>query len=305
MRPVMRDSALEEQFQRDGYVQIPFITPEEVEALKKQFFDLLPSSGGNITASETGVESGFEITYDFTFIDKNIEYKKAVFDVITKYFEPHVEKWLADFKPIIANYIRKKSDGGEVPLHQNWAFVDEHKCTSVSIWCPLVDSNEENGTLQVVPGSQKRFGEVRGPMIPWELEGIRNEIIKSKLVPMNLKAGMAVVLDDSIVHYSAINKTPGLRLAIQLILIPSEVPSIHYYMNSSKTPDEVEVLEVDKDFYMEFNPWKQPDGAKRVNKFKHVPQPLTIQDFDRRMREPRFDEEKPLGIMAKLKAVFS
>ncbi|MES2622261.1 MAG: phytanoyl-CoA dioxygenase family protein [Bacteroidota bacterium] len=302
MRRVMNDDTLEKKFQKDGYVQIPFISPEEVEGLKKKFFDLLPSSGGNLTASDIGSDSRL-VTYDFTFIDKNIEYKQAVYDVITEYFKPHVEKWLADYRPIIANYIRKQHQDGEVPLHENWAFVDERKCTSVSIWCPLVDSFEENGTLQVVPGSHKRFGEVRGPMVPWELEGIKNEIIEKYLVPMNLKAGNAVVLDDSIVHYSAINKTDALRLAIQLILVPQEIPSIHYHMNPAKSKETVEVLEVDTDFYMQFNPWKQPEGAKRINELKYNFSPMDIGTFDKKLREPRFDE--PMGFVSKLKAVFS
>jgi ectoine hydroxylase-related dioxygenase (phytanoyl-CoA dioxygenase family) len=85
-----------------------------------------------------------------------------VFDIIVKQFEQEYNNVLADYKPIIANFIRKKTDGGEVPLHQNWAFVEETKYTSVSIWCPLVDSTVENGTLQVVPGSHKRFGLQRG-----------------------------------------------------------------------------------------------------------------------------------------------
>jgi hypothetical protein len=304
MRPVMKDPALEREFQKNGYVEIPFISAEEVAILKQKFFDLLPTSGGNITADDNGM-GGIEITYDFTFIDKNIAYKQAVYDVITAYFKPHVEKWLADYRPIIANYIRKKSAGGEVPLHQNWAFADERKCTTVSIWCPLVDSSEENGTLQVIPGSQKKFGEVRGPMIPWELEGIKEEIIADYLVPCNVKAGNAIVLDDSIVHYSAINKTNDLRLAIQLILVPSEVPSIHYYMNAGENPNEVEVLEVDTDFYMQFNPWKQPDGAKRVRRFAHQPRPLTIQEFQVRMKSPRFDESQPASLLGRLKAIFS
>ncbi|HLP19104.1 MAG TPA: phytanoyl-CoA dioxygenase family protein [Chitinophagales bacterium] len=302
MRRVLQDDTLEKQFQKDGYVQIPFITAEEVEGLKKKFFDLLPKSGGNITVDDLGGDSN-AITYDFTFIDKNIEYKQAVYDVVTEYFKPHVAKWLADFRPIIANYIRKQSETGEVPLHENWAFVDERKYTSVSIWCPLVDSFEENGTLQVVPGSHKRYGEVRGPMIPWELENIKHEIIKDYLVPMNLKAGNAVVLDDSIVHYSAINKTNQLRLAIQLILVPAEVPSIHYHMNPAKSKDNVEILEVDTDFYMQFNPWKQPEGAKRVGNFKFDFKPMDIKTFDRKLREPRFDE--PNGIVSKLKAMFA
>lgn len=302
-RRVMKDDALEKEFQKQGYVQIPFISPEEVDALKKKFFELLPTSGGNITVDDLGGNSN-AITYDFTFIDKNIAYKQAVYDVITEYFKPHVAKWLADYRPVIANYIRKQSDTGEVPLHENWAFVDERKCTSVSIWCPLVDSNEANGTLQVVPGSHKRFGEVRGPMIPWELEGIKHEIIKDYLVPMNLTAGNAVILDDSIVHYSAINKTNQLRLAIQLILVPSEEPSIHYHMNPAKSQEDVEVLEVDTDFYMQFNPWKQPDGAKRVRHFKFHFKPMDIQTFDKKLREPRFDEQ-PTGLVSKLKAMFA
>lgn len=302
MRRVMNDENLEKKFQQNGYVEIPFIAKEEVEALKKKFFDLLPKSGGNITVSDLGADSN-AITYDFTFIDKSIEYKEAVYEVITEYFEPHVKKWLADFRPIIANYIRKQHESGEVPLHENWAFVDERKYTSVSIWCPLVDSFEENGTLQVVPGSHKRFGEVRGPMIPWELENIKHDIIDKHLVPLNVKAGNAIVLDDSIVHYSAINKTNDLRLAIQLILVPTEVPSIHYHMNPAKSKEDVEMLEVDTAFYMQFNPWKQPEGAKCVRRFKFNFQPMDIKTFGQKLAGPRFDE--PVGLVSRIKAMLN
>jgi ectoine hydroxylase-related dioxygenase (phytanoyl-CoA dioxygenase family) len=300
MRPVMKDPILEKKFQEDGYIEIPFISAEEVAALKQKFFDLLPTSGGNITADDNGM-AGKEITYDFTFIDKNIEYKRAVYDVITEYFRPHVEKWLADYRPIIANYIRKKSAGGEVPLHQNWAFADERKVTTVSIWCPLVDSSVENGTLQVVPGSQKKFGEIRGPMIPWELEGIKEDIISKYLVPCNVKAGNAIVLDDSIVHYSAINKTEGLRLAIQLILIPSELSSIHYHVNPSIDKEKVEVLDVDTEFYMTFNPWMQPVGAKVAKSFQYAPKKLSIQEFDKLLKGRRFDEKEQFSFIRKVK----
>ena len=304
MRNVMRDDLLEQKFQQNGYVEIPFISSEEVAELKQKFFDLLPKSGGNILSSETGVE-GNEITYDFTFIDKNIEYKQAVYDVITEYFKPHVKKWLADYRPIIANFIRKQKETGEVPLHQNWAFADEKKCTTVSIWCPLVDSFEENGTLQVVPGSHKRFGEIRGPMIPWELEGIKDDIIANHLIPLNLKAGNAVILDDSIVHYSALNKTNDLRLAIQLILIPAEFASMHYHMNPSKNVNLVEILEVDTDFYMQFNPWKQPDGAKRIGSINYSPRQIPTNEFKERLAKPRFDDKLEVPFLQKVKSLFT
>jgi ectoine hydroxylase-related dioxygenase (phytanoyl-CoA dioxygenase family) len=301
MRNVLNDAVIEKEFQKNGYVKIPFLNEDEVVALKKGFFDLLPTSGGNITADDMGMDK--YITYDFTFIDKNIEFKQAVYDKITTYFAPHVKKWLADYRPIIANYIRKNTDAGEVPLHQNWAFVDERKCTSVSIWCPLVDSNEENGTLQVVPGSHKRYGEVRGPMIPWELEDLKQDIIDKHLVPMNLKAGEAVILDDSIVHYSAINKTDGLRLAIQLILVPSEEKSIHYHMDQSISTTKVQVLEVDTDFYMQFNPWKKPANQKVLRTFDFTPFKMNAEEFAKNIFSPRIDE--PKGLLTKVKALFA
>ncbi|MCB0508065.1 MAG: phytanoyl-CoA dioxygenase family protein [Chitinophagales bacterium] len=304
MRTVLNDTNLEAEFQKNGYVIIPFLNDTEVQSLRTQYFDTLSQSGGLIQSEDAGIQD--MITYDFTFIDKNIDYKRLVFDVITQAFAPHVKKYLANYTPIIANFIRKKTKNGEVPLHQNWAFVDEAKCTSVSIWCPLVDSNEANGTLQVVPGSHKRFGKVRGPMVPWELENIKHKIIEKYLVPMNVKAGQAVILDDSLVHYSAINQTDDLRLAIQLILIPEEEKSIHYHMDASKHKNKVEVLEVDREFYMEFNPWKKAENVHTLKTIAYKPFDMSIKEFDNGIFGKRIDEEEEkVGLFDKLKAVFS
>ncbi len=300
MRAVMNDEDLEQQFQKDGYVTIPFLNAQEVADLKKGFFDLLLKSSGNITADEIGI--GIPITYDFTFIDKNPEFKQAVYDIITKYFQPHVKKWLADYRPCIANDILKNTDTGEVPLHQNCAFVDERTCISVSIWFPLVNSNETNGTLQVVRGIHTLFGEIRGPMIPWEHEGIKHDIINHHLKPMNIKAGESVVLEDSIIHYSALNKTNNLRLAIQLILVPSEEKSIHYHMYSATNPDKVQVLEVDTNFYMQFNPWKKPENVKVLRSFSYQPFAINKNEFGENIFAPRFDEAAPASFSHKLKS---
>jgi len=304
MRKVLRDSLLNEQFEKEGFVIIPFLNQVEVAELKQLYFDTLPNSGGNIQSDDIGAKES--ISYDFTFIDKNIDYKRQVYDIITKRFKNQVHEYLEDYKPIIANFIRKKPKDGEVPLHQNWAFVDERKSTSVSIWCPLVDSNEQNGTLQVVPGSHKRFGEFRGPMVPWELNNIKEDIIKNHLKPMNLKAGEAVILDDSIVHYSALNLTDDLRLAIQLILIPQEETSIHYHLDAERNPHKIEVLEVDVDFYMQFNPWKKVENKKILKQISYKPFQLSIQNFEKGIYAKRIDEaQENTSILDKIKSVFS
>lgn len=292
MRPVFRDAHLQAQFDRKGYVQTPFLDATQVEALKQAYFDTLGQSGGSLLAQEADFKSNSEVTYDFTFIDRNPAYKRLVYDTLADALDAPQSRLLDNYRPIIANFIRKKPGGGEVPLHQNWAFVDERRCTSVSIWCPLVDSNADNGTLQFVDGSHKRFAEVRGPMVPWELNAIQRQIIAEQLTPaQNIQAGQAVVLDDSIVHYSNINRTDGLRLAIQLILVPREEPTIHFHMNPQHSPDRVEKLEVDVDFFMAFHPWKKPENFKLLDTLPFQPRQLDIEEFQARLRAPGFDAQ--------------
>jgi hypothetical protein len=291
MRNVFIDNELETRFQKDGYVELPFLVPREVEELKALFFSTLQESGGQITSGDLGGNSEHEITYDFTFIDRNHEYKRHVFELITERFLPKMNGILDNYTPIIANFIRKKSHEGEVPLHQNWAFADEMKCSTVSIWCPLVDSSKANGTLEVVPGSHKRVGQYRGPMIPWELEGIKQEIIDHYLTPLETKAGDCVILDDSIVHYSAVNTTNDLRLAIQLICIPKEEKAKHYHLDHSIPNNKtIDVLEVDQEFFIQFNPWKFPDNAKKIGSVPLQFKPMSSAGFNAALASPRFDE---------------
>ena len=64
-------------------------------------------------------------------------------------------------------------------------------------------------------------------------------------------------------------------------------------MDLANDPEKVEVLEVDHQFYMSFNPWKKPDpNIKRVRSFNYKPFSLSINEFDRMLKEPRFDEKE-------------
>ena len=304
MRKVLKDEQLEKEFQEQGFVSVPFITKKELSFLSKEFDRLIVSSEGMIGPEDTEIKVDEVCDIDFTFLDKNIEHKKEVFDSVVDVFEPFYKDILADYKPIIANFIRKKAVvGKETLLHQNWAFIDEKKGTSVSIWCPLIDSTRKNGALEVVPRSHKRFGEVRGPMIPWELEGIKNEIIENDLVCCETKAGDAVIIDDSIIHYTYPNTTEELRLAIQLILVPKEQDCIHYHMNPEKGDSEVHTLKVDKDFFMAFNPWKKPTGVETIGNFKLTSKNLTRNEYLKRFKNPKFDEK--LNLFQKVKAIFN
>lgn len=290
MRATFKTPALQEQFDSQGYVTIPFLTPEEVREMWNVFEALKPLSQGNRMRAEVDFEVNDDISYDFTFTDRSVEYKQRVFDEITSRFLPRTATILEAYSPIIANFIRKAPTGGEVPLHQNWAFVDETRYTSVSVWCPLIDSSLANGTLQVVPGSHKRFGRFRGPMVPWELDGVSDHIIAEHLVPLTVRAGEAVVLDDSIIHYSTANQTKEMRLAIQLIMRPEEAPCIHYYYDREVDPPQVLMLKVEPSFFTAFHPWLKPEGEVLKTVTAFTPTTLDITDFERQLLRRRFDQ---------------
>ena len=92
MRRVFNDDQLEKQFQKDGYAIVPFIDKDTVQYLKTKFEELQAISGGNLSFDDVGINSENSITYDFTFIDKNIQYKREVFKVITETFEEKVKQ---------------------------------------------------------------------------------------------------------------------------------------------------------------------------------------------------------------------
>lgn len=46
MRPVFTNANLETEFQREGYVKVPFLSADEVEQLTNAYFDSLSQSGG-------------------------------------------------------------------------------------------------------------------------------------------------------------------------------------------------------------------------------------------------------------------
>ncbi|MBX7181340.1 MAG: hypothetical protein K1X82_04440, partial [Bacteroidia bacterium] len=79
-------------------------------------------------------------------------------------------------------------------------------------------------------------------------------------------------------------------------------PSLHQHMDPSIDSFKVEVLEVEQDFYMEFNPWKKPDKRKIAKTFQFKPFHLNEKEFKDRLYARRFDQEP--NFIEKLKTGF-
>ena len=235
---LFQDERLQEQFDKQGYVKVSFISQQEVEKLTALFYQLHPDT----------TLAGFQSSS----YSSDYAYKKKCSDAINAVFEPHFETIFKNYRPFGSAYLTKQSDqNSELPAHQDWTIVDEDKFVALNIWVPLCDTNEKNGTLYVLPGSQHGIVKViRCPTVPMFFEG-NEKLMIDNLLPVNAKAGEAVILNESLVHYSPPNTSGNIRIAITSGVI-SENPKMHFHYKPPGITDQIEVIEMPDDFLLRF-----------------------------------------------------
>jgi hypothetical protein len=128
----------------------------------------------------------------------------------------------------------------EVLPHQDWTYVDETRFYSLNIWIALEDTEVANGTLFVVPGSQKIFkGYLRpAPEYPIPFLNERQDLKKIS-VPVTLKAGECICFNNRTIHGSYSNHSQSNRLAIVATIYPKDAELLHHYVHDKTHPETV------------------------------------------------------------------
>src|SRR5687767_5451043 len=161
---------------------------------------------------------------------------------ITQFFLPHFERLLINFTPFGSSFLYKTpGSGSELAMHQDWTIVDETRHMALNIWVPLCDVDENNGALHVLPGSHRHILPIRCPTLPFFFSG-NEELLNKYVIPMYVKAGQAVVLNQRLVHGSTANKSDKIRIAITSGVKTKDAQMYFHY----KVPGK-DVLEVYKE----------------------------------------------------------
>ena len=235
-KQLFQDEALQKKFDTEGFVKIPFLSKQEVNELLEIFYELHP----NLSAM------GFQSSS----YSSNFAYKKKCSDSIAPIFEKKFVRLLKNYRSFGSAFLFKQPDTySELPVHQDWTIVDEENYVALNIWVPLCDTDETNGTLYVLPGSQ--YGVVKAlrcPTVPMFFEG-NEQLMIDNCIPMNAKAGEAVILNQSIVHYSPPNKSDKIRVAITSGAMSAE-PKMVFHYRSPEMKDEIERIEMGDDFLL-------------------------------------------------------
>lgn len=227
-----------------GFVKSEFLNTDEVSFILKEILSLKPDDDffpKYRTSSD----------YHCTFLDSNEEYKRKANKLFKEFFNPKVNNMFNNYHVWNANFYVKQPGAGKFEMHQNWTHVADEKDTSFTIWCPLVDTNRQNGTLQVVPKSHKIFPDIATLNVPYYFENISNHILNSELETIPVNAGDCVIFEDGVIHFSDINLSNSPRYALQILIGPKNVNTVFYYYN--KNENVFEVYEIDDEFFMKNN----------------------------------------------------
>lgn len=243
MAKLFRDNQLQEAFDSQGYVKIPFLDSKGILDLSELY---------ERTKSEVEINSEF-----YTSIwSENRNYKKKVDDQIKTTLNHALDNTLIDYQTIFANLMVKKAGSqSKLQPHQDWTFVDEPTHCSITVWVPLIDVDKNNGALALLPKSQAltnyvrpRFGDcVFQEAIP-QLENNEMEIIE-------MRAGEALLINSRLIHASPNNFSQLDRIAVSVVVAPKQAQLIHYI----KVDGVQYKLDVDTNFFIENSCFSTPN----------------------------------------------
>ncbi len=237
----------QEQFDKQGFLCLPFLSPQEVQKLNAFFDELHPD------LTKNGFFSG---SYSSDF-----EYKKKASDKIVEVFSRAYEETFINYTPFGGAFLYKTpGEQSELAAHQDWTIVNEEEAIALNCWVPLCDVDINNGPIMILPGSHyPKHTVLRAPTLPFFFSG-NDDLIIDELEAMIVPAGTAVILNQSVIHYSPANRSNDVRKAITAG-VKSKGDTMHFHY---KVPneDKLEVFEEEDDFLLRFDNFLEDIGQR-------------------------------------------
>src|SRR5205807_2339126 len=143
----------------------------------------------------------------------DMQTKKSIHEFIVANTQRALCGLFKDFiVPVSQYYTKKAFTTGDIDLHADSTLLINHQLEPhYAIWVPLVDVNETNGCLTVIPQSHKDQQMIYGGSFRGRQEDHR-EWLRQFEVPIHLKAGQAIIFDNNILHNSTSNSTSEDRI---------------------------------------------------------------------------------------------
>lgn len=270
---IFSDSKLQAEFHENGYVIVPFISQKQIEELFAVYTSIYPD----------GVEGFFTTTFA-----NNVEHREHVNQSIKNICIEQIESLFENYKILFSSFIVKApGEDSRLIMHQDMTLVDEDVYSGINIWCPMVDLNETNGAIEVLPKSHRFYKTYRGSSIPDIYDNVKDEV-RSLMQPCYLKAGEAIIFDQSIIHNSPPNLSDSERPTINTFVAHADAKIKICYWDKDTFGQNIEIFEQEDDFLEKFenfgyNIFSRPTIGKSLGLFPYDFPKLTVDQIEREL----------------------
>ncbi len=204
------------QFEDRGYVKnLPVFAAPAVSILQARFQELAARLPADIGINETG--SWHKANRWF----HDLCLTPAILDYVEDLIGPDFCLWGGRF------FVKYPGDGSIVPWHQDTQYWPLHPRRTVTVWLAIYDADEENGAMQVVPGSHRagnlRHHTVGGAAYVLEQEVDADQIDPADIITMDLRAGEISLHNEALLHGSGSNESDRVRCGAAMRFCPTEV----------------------------------------------------------------------------------
>lgn len=234
---VLVDADRDTELQRDGYTVVPFIDPGTVSCLR------------GIYAVHHGWSGhGFEPDLN----NSDTEYRRAVSAEISALLDERAASIFVRHRPFLRVFLCKwPGEGSDLYIHRDWMYTDERKgVRTYVVWVALQDITEENGPLQVVPGTHRLDPMLRGTDLnpSWLAH---QDVLTDHLIQVTARAGDALIFDNQLIHASPPNRTTEPRLVTAVGMRDRDAPLVYFHRRDERHADR---YEVDEEFFLTETP---------------------------------------------------
>jgi hypothetical protein len=178
----------------------------------------------NSLSSKYTVEK--EQTFQYSLMEHSFEENLHLHQQLNELLHPMLDSIFEEYSTYSGSLLIKPGvSGTEMNLHQDWTFTDEKKFTPCTVWIPLQDTNEQNGSLFFLPGSHRIFNNFRSHH--YETARISKELFSNSVKSINIEKGDIVVFNPACFHGSFPNETSISRVAISITVLDKNAPFLH------------------------------------------------------------------------------
>ena len=230
------------ELEREGWAIVDLLTPTQVEAARQVIDDLgLPERHEFFaTPAQAWGDVAFAV---------DAELKAIAAEQLSAMLPGH--------RPFLAGTTSKGAhDGAPIKFHQDWTYTDEERTRPVFFWCPLVDCDQHNGGMLVVPASNHWPRHLRPSRNHEPSEQLQEELA-ARAVPVTLRSGQALAFDPATFHGSVPNRSSTRRPAFTIAVVANGAELVHYHESDD---GRLEGFIVDDTFFTT-NPYRtRPNG---------------------------------------------